>query len=116
MTIPAWLANVEVEMAICRRGPRDCWLMTPEQLELGLLLWLCPRANQWLDKTRVHGNPEARRVWARICRCFYGTANFLHLRGLENGALAPLVDTCVRLNGLRLTPTPTDVDGRSYVY
>jgi hypothetical protein len=28
------------------------------------------------------------------------------LRGTPNGALTRIVDTCVRLNGLRLTPEP----------
>lgn len=100
---PAWLANVEVELALSRQD-RDDWLMSPEMFQLGLLDWLSVRVNPWLDTTRVHGHPEAQSLVERIYRCYLSVAWFTHLRGQENGALTRIVDTCVRLNGLRLTP------------
>lgn len=107
MTVPAWLANVETEIAISRQPPRDEWLMTPEALQLSLLDWMSAHVNHWLDTTRVQGHPEARRLWARICRCYLSVAYFVALRGsTEAPRWRGIVDTCVRLNGLRLTPDP----------
>ena len=104
MTIPAWLANVEHEIRLARQGPRDTWLMTPEVFQFALLDWMSPHVNAWLDSTRVQGNRDARRLWARICRCYLSTGVlWIRLRGTENGALTRIVDTAVRLNGLRLT-------------
>src|SRR5688572_6785113 len=96
--IPAWLANVDVELQLSRQD-RDSQWMTPEVFQLALLDWLSEPVNRWLDTTRVQGNREARRLWARICRVYLSVAYFVAFRGLENGALTRVVDTAVRLNG-----------------
>lgn len=106
MTVPAWLANVEDEIVLSRGRPRDEQWMTPEVFQMALLDWLSEPVNRWLDTTMVHGNREARRLWARICRCYLSVAYWLPLRGLPNGAVTRVVNTAVRLNGLRLTPDP----------
>ncbi len=107
MTIPAWLANVEAEIQIAKRD-RDNWLMSPEIFQFALLDWMSPHINVWLDATRVQGNVEARRLWARICRCYLSSGVlWTYLRGHENGAATRIVQTAIRLNGLRLTPDPT---------
>jgi hypothetical protein len=97
VSVPAWLANVEVELTLSGYDYEQ---------QLGLLDWMAERVNAWLDRTRIHGHREARRLWARICRCYLSVAYFVALRGHDNGALTRIVDTCVRLNGLRLTPEP----------
>ena len=105
---PAWLANVETELPLSVHDDG-----TPDYVQrLGLLDWMSPCVQAWLDRTRVQGNVEARRLWARICRCYLSVACFVVLRGHENGALTRIVETCVRLNGLRLTPEPTYSDLR----
>lgn len=99
MRVPAWLANVEMELALARRT-RDGWLMPSEDFEIALLTWLCGPVHRWLDTTRVEGDRAARRLWARICRCYLSVANFLFLRDVDGWRTHPIVRTCVRLAGL----------------
>lgn len=91
--MPIWLANMELFMEGIPLGEDP-------NSELATLIYFADYGMRWLDRTRIVGNPEARRWLGRALRHYLRFADFRDIVD-ETAAKAFVVRGCHLLRSLR---------------